>query len=166
MGDQQKPIPEETRALAVRVARHVQRLSAVTLLLSMLFLFITAFPEVFQRAFIASGPELVLANSASDTVDEGIVNGIHVESGFIADTNWELVNASCSSCHSAKLVTQNRADSAGWTHMIRWMQETQNLWDLGDNEALIVAYLAKNYPQRKKGRRARLANIEWYDLKP
>ncbi len=50
--------------------------------------------------------------------------------------------------------------------MIHWMQETQNLWDLGDNEALIVAYLAKNYPPGKKGRRARLTNIEWYDLEP
>jgi hypothetical protein len=162
----EKPIPEATHALAVRIGRHVNLLAGVTLVLAVLFVFIAAFPEVFERAFMAAAPEEMVTDVAPVTVDEGIENGIHVESGLIVDTNWELVQATCTACHSAKLVTQNRADSAGWTRMIQWMQETQNLWDLGDNEALIVAYLAKNYPPRKKGRRARLTNIEWYDLEP
>jgi hypothetical protein len=162
----EKPIPEATHALAVRIGRHVNLLAGVTLVLAVLFVFIAAFPEVFERAFMAAAPEEKVIDMAPVAVDEGIENGIHVESGLIVDTNWELVQATCTACHSAKLVTQNRADSAGWTRMIQWMQETQNLWDLGDNEALIVAYLAKNYPPRKKGRRARLTNIEWYDLEP
>ena len=44
------------------------------------------------------------------------------------------------------------------------MQETQNLWDLGENEDLITSYLAKNYGPEEKGRRHVLTNIEWYDL--
>ena len=43
------------------------------------------------------------------------------------------------------------------------MQETQNLWDLGGNQEIIVKYLTTNYPY-KKGRRAILSNIEWYEL--
>ena len=105
-----KPIPEETRALATSMGRHVNVLATVTLLISLLFVFITAFPEVFQRAFIAKAPEVAVIDSAPVAVDEGIVNGIHVESGLIVDANWELVRATCTGCHSAKLVTQNRAD--------------------------------------------------------
>jgi hypothetical protein len=45
------------------------------------------------------------------------------------------------------------------------MQETQNLWDLGASEEVIVNYLANNYPPTKKGRRGNLAEVEWYVLK-
>lgn len=159
-------MPEETISLAVRIGRHVDRLAAVTLVLVILFVFIVAFPEVFERAFNTHVSEEVVADIAPVAVDEGIENGIHVESGLIVDEHWELVQATCTACHSAKLVTQNHADREGWTKMIRWMQKTQNLWELGDNEALILDYLAKNYPPQKKGRRARLTNIEWYDLEP
>ena len=48
--------------------------------------------------------------------------------------------------------------------MIRWMQASQGLWDLGPNEEIIVSYLAKNYAPEKKGRRANLQDIEWYKL--
>ena len=51
-----------------------------------------------------------------------------------------------------------------WNATIRWMQETQNLWDLGDNQEIIVNYLVTNYPVEDKGRRASLTNIEWYEL--
>ena len=44
------------------------------------------------------------------------------------------------------------------------MQETQNLWDLGKNEDIIVKYLATYYAPEKKGRRQNLTNIEWYVL--
>ena len=52
-----------------------------------------------------------------------------------------------------------------WLATIRWMQETQNLWDLGENETAIVNYLAKNYAPNKVGRRQNLTNIDWYELK-
>jgi hypothetical protein len=59
--------------------------------------------------------------------------------------HWELVMANCSGCHSTRLVTQNRMSLEGWLHTIRWMQEKHNLWDLGDGETKIVAYLGKHY---------------------
>lgn len=95
---------------------------------------------------------------------EEIVDGIHVATGLKAGEGLDVVIANCTACHSAKLITQNRADKKGWKNMIVWMQETQNLWNLGANEEVIVNYLAKNYAPEKKGRRAPLTNIEWYEL--
>ena len=53
----------------------------------------------------------------------------------------------------------------GWNATIKWMQETQNLWDLGEKQEVIVNYLVSNYPFKKKGRRQNLSNIDWYTLK-
>ncbi len=91
-------------------------------------------------------------------------NGIHLATGLIEDDNVRLIIGNCTSCHSAKMVTQNRATRDGWKAMIKWMQETQGLWDLGDNEPLILDYLAKHYAPNKQGRRAPLTNIAWYEL--
>ncbi len=93
-----------------------------------------------------------------------IENGIDLASGLIVDDNYELVNGTCSACHSIDLVTQNRATREGWKDLIVWMQQTQKLWDLGDNEALILDYLEKNYAPKQQGRRAPLKDIEWYEL--
>jgi len=93
-----------------------------------------------------------------------IENGIHLRTGLIEGVGlMETVN-NCTNCHSAKLVTQNRMDAARWAATIDWMQETQNLWDLGGNEEIIINYLVTNYPVKKKGRRLSLENIEWYDM--
>jgi hypothetical protein len=51
-----------------------------------------------------------------------------------------------------------------WNATIRWMQETQNLWDLGGNQEIIVNYLVTNYPPKSKGRRLVLSDIQWYEL--
>jgi len=91
-------------------------------------------------------------------------NGFHIETGLKEGENLHLVIANCTNCHSAKMISQNRASREGWQHMIEWMQETQNLWDLGANETLILDYLASNYAPEKKGRRAPLRDIEWYEL--
>ena len=88
------------------------------------------------------------------------------QSGFIDDTGVTPVIQNCTQCHSAKLVTQNRMSAEGWKATIEWMQETQNLWDLGDKQEKIVAYLAKNYGPQSKGRRQNLTNVEWYELEP
>lgn len=95
-----------------------------------------------------------------------IEHGIHKGTGLVAAPGWELVRGNCTGCHSAKLITQNRASREGWQSMIRWMQETQGLWDLGENEASILEYLATNYAPKEEGRRAKLdvENIEWYVL--
>ncbi|MFT5736596.1 MAG: alpha-amylase/alpha-mannosidase (GH57 family) [Maribacter sp.] len=107
--------------------------------------------------------ETVVTLPKEDDYDK-IENGIHVRTGFIdAPGLMETVN-NCTNCHSSKLVTQNRMNKEHWIATIRWMQETQNLWDLGENEDVIVDYLVTNYPPLEIGRRENLANIEWYIL--
>ena len=87
------------------------------------------------------------------------------QSVLISSEGVEVVRANCTSCHSAHLIVQNRATREGWESMIRWMQRTQNLWQLGANETIILDYLSENYAPEEKGRRTPLDNIEWYELK-
>ncbi len=120
-------------------------------------------------------PDLMLRPADQPEVEEYVVipeddefdkieNGIHLRTGLVeAEGLMEVVN-NCTNCHSALLITQNRMNEERWVATIRWMQETQNLWDLGKNEEIIVNYLVENYPPVKKGRRANLQNIEWYEL--
>ncbi len=105
-------------------------------------------------------PVVVEKNSASND----IVDGIHVRTGLIDDEGLLTVIGNCTACHSAQLITQNRMNKEQWDATIRWMQESQNLWDLGDNQEVIVNYLVKNYPVVSKGRRQNLSEIEWYNL--
>ena len=97
--------------------------------------------------------------------DDRIENGIHVRTGLLDGDGLMLVVNNCTNCHSAKLVTQNRMTVDRWNVTIKWMQETQNLWDLGENHKRIVDYLVTNYPPIAKGRRAVLTDIDWYELK-
>lgn len=99
-----------------------------------------------------------------DNDPDKIVNGIHVRTGFKDGEGLMTVVNTCTVCHSSKLVIQNRMNKERWNSTIKWMQETQNLWDLGENQEVIVNYLVKNYPILKKGRRDSLKDIEWYDL--
>ncbi|MEO0734959.1 MAG: hypothetical protein AAFZ52_19130, partial [Bacteroidota bacterium] len=94
-----------------------------------------------------------------------VKDGIHLATGLAYDAKaFKIVRAVCTNCHSAKLVTQNRATRAGWKEMIRWMQATQDLWDLGGDEDLILDYLAKYYAPEAVGRRAALEEVEFYIL--
>jgi hypothetical protein len=76
--------------------------------------------------------------------------------GLVIAPGYEQVKAQCTTCHSGRLVAQNRADRDGWLQMIRWMQDTQNLWPLGEAEPVILDYLAENYGPLPRGRRAPL----------
>ena len=93
-----------------------------------------------------------------------IENGIHVRTGLVDGEGVMQVVNNCTSCHSSKLIIQNRMSEEMWLGTIKWMQETQNLHDLGENENIIVKYLSTYYAPQKKGRREPLANIEWYEL--
>ena len=97
--------------------------------------------------------------------NDRIENGIHVATGLIEADGLTTVINNCTNCHSAQLVIQNRMDETRWNSTIKWMQETQNLWDLGDNQKIIVDYLITNYPALEVGRRAPLTDVEWYVLK-
>lgn len=114
-------------------------------------------------------PDLFLSedeNTMTEVVQElpEFENGIHLATGFKEGENLQLVIANCTGCHSAKMVTQNRATRDGWLSMIRWMQETQNFWDMGESEDLVLDYLEKYYAPEKAGRRQPLTDIVWYDL--
>jgi len=119
---------------------------------------------------LSNGPEEVEITAPEIDIDmEGddrdkIENGIHVRTGLKDAEGLMAVVNNCTNCHSAELVIQNRMDRERWIGTIRWMQETQNLWDLGENEAIILDYLVTNYPVINTGRRAPLTDVEWYTL--
>jgi len=75
--------------------------------------------------------------------------------GLIRNPGWEHVRAHCGGCHSHALVTSQRADRQTWLDIIRWMQATQNLWQIQPEvETQILDYLAANYPPQPNRRRA------------
>ncbi len=118
-------------------------------------------------AFKSNEPaqEYIKVQDVDEEDFDKIENGIHVRTGFIAAQGLTEVVNNCTNCHSSQLVIQNRMNRERWIATIRWMQETQNLWDLGNNEEIIVNYLVTNYPPLKMGRREALTNIEWYELR-
>ncbi len=93
-------------------------------------------------------------------------DGIHQPTGLKADAHLDLVLGNCLACHNADVIRNTRLSKEGWNSIIEWMQQKQNLWDLGKNHDNIVAYLAKNYAPDKQGRRKQLAiqSNEWYVL--
>ncbi len=104
----------------------------------------------------------------SEKKEEGQLteNSLDPDSGLRIDPNLMLVKANCTACHSSKLITMNRMSRERWKETIRWMQEKQNLWDLGESEPLVLDYLEKYYaPEPQATRRKNLEAIEWYELK-
>lgn len=92
-------------------------------------------------------------------------SGLDSLSGLKNGPNLMYVKAHCTSCHSAKMITMNRFTREGWKDKIRWMQKTQNLWDLGEAEPLVLDYLEQNYaPEPQQARRKNLEGVEWYEL--
>ena len=134
----------------------------------LLFLY-TFFGDSFDFNFTKDQKIAQTTTRSTSIVDDDwdkVENGIHLSTGLIYDENFDLVRAHCTACHSGKLVAQNRATREGWQQMIRWMQATQGLWDLGVNEPKILDYLEKNYAPKEVGRRANIdmAAVEWYIL--
>lgn len=77
------------------------------------------------------------------------------QTGLVKADGWQQVRIHCGGCHSHKLVTGQRADRQTWLVIIRWMQETQNLWQFDpETEREILNYLAANYPPQPDRRRA------------
>lgn len=75
-------------------------------------------------------------------------------SGLVVAPGWQMVRAHCGACHSLKLVTTQRGDREHWLKLIRWMQETQELWDLPPAiEDQMLDYLATHYGEQDWGRR-------------
>ena len=70
---------------------------------------------------------------------------IDASSGLINAPGFELVKSQCTVCHSGSLIVSQRLGGKEWVRMIRWMQEEQGLWSLGNLEEPIVRYLTKHY---------------------
>lgn len=124
---------------------------------------LSAFKSSSKRDYTSVNAENETELSEEDY--DKIENGIHIRTGFVDGEGLMTVVNNCTNCHSAKLVTQNRMSKERWLATIRWMQETQNLADLGNNEEIIINYLAEHYAPTEKGRRQNLTAIEWYELK-
>ena len=95
-----------------------------------------------------AGPEPVVASEPE----------LDPVTGLKMTGDWEIVRASCTACHSPKLITQQRGTAQQWLTMIRWMQEKQNLWQFDPaTEEKIITYLAQNYPPSDAQRRMALS---------
>ncbi len=105
---------------------------------------------------IKLAPSLLRPVSMKDSLDQ--------KTGLIIAPGFAVVSTTCVRCHSPKLITEKRATREGWLATIRWMQQTQGLWDLGPQEPVILDYLAKNYAPKNRGRRPLLKTTEWYKL--
>jgi hypothetical protein len=154
MGDRNKKTNRSSYGLVI----------ALLLILSVgvLYFFYVEYPtEIMDKApdNISLGEEVLKADNPN-----AIVEGIHVRTGLMEAEGLMTVVNNCTTCHSAQLVTQNRMGKAQWEATIRWMQKEQGLWELGDNEEIIINYLTTNYPVLKKGRRQALTAIDWYNL--
>jgi len=150
---------ETFKALVKQIYRIFLRIFVLLVILGSGLTYYLVNPDLFDAS---SKAEVVMVPIELD--EDRIENGIHVRTGLINAEGLMTVVNNCTNCHSSKLVTQNRMTAERWNETIKWMQETQNLWDLGGNQELIVNYLVTNYPVQKKGRRMALTNIDWYDL--
>lgn len=152
---------EKLQAL-LKLAMHVKRMSYAVFMIVIVIVLHVLNPGLFDLA-LKTTPEV----AAVEVVDEfdTVENGIHLRTGLIDAEGMNLVINNCTACHSAKIITQNRMTAERWNATIKWMQETQNLWDLGKDQEAIVNYLVTNYPpSTSNGRRKQLSGIEWYDL--
>lgn len=159
---------KERFLLEVKVlSRSLLFFTTAFLAIGFLLMLVVFFPDsrLFNKTPEITAEEVVNGTLSAEISETEIKDGIHIETGFIASNGLEAVINNCTNCHSAKIVTQNRMTREGWLTTIRWMQKTQNLWDLGDQESIILDYLAANYTPENKGRRQNLAVEEWYELK-
>lgn len=76
------------------------------------------------------------------------------QTGLVIAPGWEVARANCGACHSYRLITAQGGDAAFWRDTIRWMQRTQNLWEIPTaTEEVLIEYLAGAYGEGEWGRR-------------
>ena len=132
----------------------------ITIVLIVTVLVIAFFYENFDTSEVVEATDSVVVENL------GVIDGIHTPTGLKDGEGLNIVVQTCTVCHSSKLITQNRATRDGWKNLIVWMQQTQKLWELGENEEIILNYLEANYsPEMKVSRRPPLQVSEWYELK-
>lgn len=109
--------------------------------------------KLMKKTFVAFG--LLALLSSFSFADE---KQYDKETGLIVDSGVEVVKTNCTVCHSAKFITLQRGNRQTWLDMIRWMQETQGLWEFDPKtEKIILDYLEKNYAPSESSRRPNLS---------
>lgn len=153
---------EDYRKLIKKIFRLLQILFSLFLIAGGLVVYYSINPDFFSANTV---PDTITTIQAVEDESDKIENGIHVRTGLVEAEGLMTVVNNCTNCHSSKIIIQNRMNTERWNATIKWMQETQNLWDLGRNQEVIVNYLVSNYPPKDTGRRDILSNIDWYVLK-
>lgn len=111
----------------------------------------------FSTSADSPAPKPFDAKQANQAAPSAKAKSIDAATGLIESEGFVTVRANCTVCHSARLITQQRATRSGWLEMIRWMQATQNLWPLDPTtETTILDYLATHYAPSGSWRRAPL----------
>ena len=73
---------------------------------------------------------------------------------LVTEQGWQLVQGTCTRCHSAQIIVQNSGTREVWKSRIAWMQRYQGLEELSPViEDGILDYLAANYGQKTASRR-------------
>ncbi|MCB9235837.1 MAG: monoheme cytochrome C [Bacteroidia bacterium] len=144
-----------------RMLKHLGRLFG---LVTVAFLLLLTGLVLIGNGVLTPGDPPLAAQEKADSDEPVIVDGMDITNGLIVADGYEVVKANCTGCHSGKLISQNRMTRERWLSSIRWMQETQKLWDLGGNEGPILDYLELNYAPEQFGRRMPLEVAEWYEI--
>lgn len=98
--------------------------------------------HVWQAAALAAAWLIPIGGFGAEQTPAGKIDP---KTGLVIDHGFEIVGGWCTACHSASVIKQAGKTREGWVETIRWMQETQGLWDLGEKEDEILDYLSKNY---------------------
>ena len=101
------------------------------------------------RGILVLSAATLLLTQASSAQEIDSFTGLKMSAG------WLQVQATCTECHSAQLISQNSGSREVWKSRLRWMQDTQGLGQLTINlEDTILDYMASNYGQKPASRRA------------
>lgn len=146
-------------ALPYRLSEVIRQILICTALAAVLAIAACS-QEVSTSQQTASDPVEPEASVQDEPVPEAgmaAAGGIDPDSGLVRSGDWQVVKAHCGACHSTRLITQNRGDRETWLSLIRWMQDSQGLWQFDQaTEDGILDYLASNYAPPQAGRRPAL----------
>ena len=98
---------------------------------------------------------LVLAAALGTVIaDDKAEIAVDPVSGLKMAPGWEVVRASCITCHSAKQFLQQRGTRQTWDNVIVWMQERGGLLPLdSETRKTILDYLETNHGPGESFRR-------------
>ncbi|HEB9325294.1 TPA: cytochrome C [Campylobacter jejuni] len=78
---------------------------------------------------------------------------INPDTGLIIDPDSSLVEANCLARHGCNLITNMHASRKAWLAAIRWMQDSEGLWEIEPKDEKKLNYLEKYYGEKYDTRR-------------